>query len=225
MKILIVEDEVRLAQTLQDLMEMEGYTADVCHDGEAGLDNALSGIYDVILLDVMLPKLDGYDLARQVRAERCATPILMLTAKGELEDRIEGLNAGADYYLTKPFDTRELLACINALLRRQGDQVDELRFGNTALDLASCMLVCGAEHVRLSAKEFDIMRFLLQSKGNNLSKEVLLARVWGFDSNAVENHVEVYVGFLRKKLASIGSNVRIEAVRRLGYHLEVADVC
>ena len=108
---------------------------------------------------------------------------------------------------------------------RQGDQVDELRFGNTALDLASGMLVCGAERVRLSAKEFDIMRFLLQSKGNNLSKEVLLARVWGFDSNAVENHVEVYVGFLRKKLASIGSNVRIEAVRRLGYHLEVADVC
>ena len=107
---------------------------------------------------------------------------------------------------------------------RQGDQVDELRFGNTALDLASGMLVCGAERVRLSAKEFDIMRFLLQSKGNNLSKEVLLARVWGFDSNAVENHVEVYVGFLRKKLASIGSNVRIEAVRRLGYHLEVADV-
>ena len=103
--------------------------------------------------------------------------------------------------------------------------MDELRFGNTALDLASCMLVCGAERVRLSAKEFDIMRFLLQSKGNNLSKEVLLARVWGFDSNAVENHVEVYVGFLRKKLASIGSNVRIEAVRRLGYHLEVADVC
>ena len=173
----------------------------------------------------MMPKLNGYDLARQVRAERCATPILMLTAKGELEDRIEGLNAGADYYLTKPFDTRELLACINALLRRQGDQVDELRFGNTALDLASGMLVCGAERVRLSAKEFDIMRFLLQSKGNNLSKEVLLARVWGFDSNAVENHVEVYVGFLRKKLASIGSNVRIEAVRRLGYHLEVADVC
>ena len=121
--------------------------------------------------------------------------------------------------------TRELLACINALLRRQGNQVDELRYGNTALDLASGMLLCGAESVRLSAKEFDIMRFLLQSKGNNLSKEVLLARVWGFDSNAVENHVEVYVGFLRKKLASIGSNVRIEAVRRLGYHLEVADVC
>lgn len=225
MKILIVEDEVLLASSLKTLLEKKGFTVEVAYDGETGKDYAETGVYDLLILDVMMPKLNGYDLARQVRAERCATPILMLTAKGELEDRIEGLNAGADYYLTKPFDTRELLACINALLRRQGDQVDELRFGNTALDLASGMLVCGAERVRLSAKEFDIMRFLLQSKGNNLSKEVLLARVWGFDSNAVENHVEVYVGFLRKKLASIGSNVRIEAVRRLGYHLEVADVC
>ena len=225
MKILTVEDEVLLANSLKTLLEKKGFTVEVAYDGETGKDYAETGVYDLLILDVMMPKLNGYDLARQVRAERCATPILMLTAKGELEDRIEGLNAGADYYLTKPFDTRELLACINALLRRQGDQVDELRFGNTALDLASGMLVCGAERVRLSAKEFDIMRFLLQSKGNNLSKEVLLARVWGFDSNAVENHVEVYVGFLRKKLASIGSNVRIEAVRRLGYHLEVADVC
>ena len=225
MKILIVGDEVLLANSLKTLLEKKGFTVEVAYDGETGKDYAETGVYDLLILDVMMPKLNGYDLARQVRAERCATPILMLTAKGELEDRIEGLNAGADYYLTKPFDTRELLACINALLRRQGDQVDELRFGNTALDLASGMLVCGAERVRLSAKEFDIMRFLLQSKGNNLSKEVLLARVWGFDSNAVENHVEVYVGFLRKKLASIGSNVRIEAVRRLGYHLEVANVC
>ena len=225
MKILIVEDEVLLANSLKTLLEKKGFTVEVAYDGETGKDYAETGVYDLLILDVMMPKLNGYDLARQVRAERCATPILMLTAKGELEDRIEGLNAGADYYLTKPFDTRELLACINALLRRQGDQVNELRFGNTALDLASGMLVCGAERVRLSAKEFDIMRFLLQSKGNNLSKEVLLARIWGFDSNAVENHVEVYVGFLRKKLASIGSNVRIEAVRRLGYHLEVADVC
>lgn len=221
MKILIVEDEVLLASSLKTLLEKKGFTVEVAYDGETGKDYAETGVYDLLILDVMMPKLNGYDLARQVRAERCATPILMLTAKGELEDRIEGLNAGADYYLTKPFDTRELLACINALLRRQGDQVDELRFGNTALDLASGMLVCGAERVRLSAKEFDIMRFLLQSKGNNLSKEVLLARVWGFDSNAVENHVEVYVGFLRKKLKAIGSNVHIEAARRLGYHLEV----
>jgi len=149
----------------------------------------------------------------------------MLTARSGLEDRIEGLNAGADYYLTKPFDTRELLACVNALLRRQGSQVDELSLGNTVLDLGSCMLVRGEQSVRLSAKEFDVMRFLLQSKNSILSKEAILAKVWGYDSNAVENHVEVYVGFLRKKLASIGSNIRIEAIRRLGYHLEVDDRC
>ena len=198
---------------------------ETAYDGETGKQYAELGVYDLLILDVMMPKLDGFQLARQVRANRCATPILMLTAKSELEDRIEGLNAGADYYLTKPFDMRELMACINALLRRQGGQVDELTFGNTALDLSSGMLVCGNESVRLSAREFDVMRFLLQSGRNNLSKEVLLAKVWGFDSNAVENHVEVYVGFLRKKLAAIGSNVRIEAVRRLGYHLEVSQAC
>ena len=225
MKILIIEDELLLADSLRAMLEGKGFSVEAVHDGQTGAEYAETGVYDLLILDVMMPGMDGYQVARQVRAKRCGTPILMLTAKSSLEDRIEGLNAGADYYLTKPFDARELLACVGALLRRQGDQVDELRFGNTALDLASGMLVCGAERVRLSAKEFDIMRFLLQSKGNNLSKEVLLARVWGFDSNAVENHVEVYVGFLRKKLASIGSNVRIEAVRRLGYHLEVADVC
>lgn len=149
----------------------------------------------------------------------------MLTARSGLEDRIEGLNSGADYYLTKPFDSRELLACINALLRRQGAEVNELVLGNTALDLSSCMLLCGEKSVRLSAKEFDVMRFFLQSKSSVLSKEMILARAWGFDSNAVENHVEVYVGFLRKKLQKIGSNVRIEAIRRLGYHLEVDETC
>ena len=144
-----------------------------------------------------------------------------LTARSSLEDRIRGLNAGADYYLTKPFDTRELLACINALLRRQGNQVDELTYGNTALDLSSGTLICGGKSVRLSSREFDVMRFLLQSGQRNLSKEVILARVWGYDSEAVDNHVEVYVGFLRKKLAAIGSNVKIVSIRRMGYHLEV----
>ena len=140
-----------------------------------------------------------------------------------MEDRIEGLNAGADYYLSKPFDSRELLACVNALLRRQGGQVDELSLGNTALELGSCTLVCGERGVRLSAREFDVMRFLLQARDRISPKEAILEKVWGYDSNAVENHVEVYVGFLRKKLASIGSNVKIEAVRRLGYRLEVEN--
>ena len=220
MKILIVEDEKMLADSLKALLETKGFTVEAVYDGENGWEYARTGIYDLLILDVMMPGMDGYQLAREVRATRCATPILMLTARSGIEDRVEGLNAGADYYLTKPFDTRELLACINALLRRQGNQVDELRFGNTSLDLATGMLVCGERQVRLSAREFDVMRLLLQAGGGNLSKEVLLSRVWGFDSNAVENHVEVYIGFLRKKLQSIGSDVRIEAVRRLGYHLE-----
>ncbi len=223
MKILVIEDEKLLADAIKALLESKGFCVEAVYDGQTGADYAELGVYDLLILDVMMPGLDGYAVARQVRAKRCATPILMLTARAAVEDRIEGLNAGADYYLTKPFDTRELLACINALLRRQGRQVNELTFGNTALDLESCMLVCGEKSVRLSAREFDVMRILLQSQDKIVSKEVILSRVWGFDSNAVENHVEVYVAFLRKKLASIGSNVRIEAVRRLGYRLEAAE--
>ena len=225
MKILIIEDERLLADSLKALLEGKGFDVETAYDGETGKEYAQLGIYDLLILDVMMPGLDGYQVARQVRASRCSTPILMLTARSALEDRIEGLNAGADYYLSKPFDTRELLACINALLRRQGGQVDELVYGNTSLDLSSSLLICGDKNVRLSAREFDVMRFLLQSKDRIVSKEVILARVWGFDSNAVENHVEVYVGFLRKKLRSIGSNIRIEAIRRLGYHLEVDEAC
>ncbi len=221
MKILIVEDEVLLANSLKFLLEGKGFQVEVAYDGETGADYALLGIYDLLILDVMMPGLDGYQVARKVRAARCSMSILMLTARSGVEDRILGLNSGADYYLTKPFDSRELLACINALLRRQGRQVDELVFGNTALDMETCMLVCGSRSVRLSAREFDVMRFLLQGQERILSKEMILVRVWGYDSNAVENHVEVYVGFLRKKLKAIGSNVRIEAIRRLGYHLEV----
>ena len=223
MKILIIEDEKLLADTLQAMLQQKGFQVEVAYDGETGKSFAELGVYDLLILDVMMPGLNGYQVAQLVRAKRCFTPILMLTAKSSVEDRIQGLNAGADYYLTKPFDTRELLACINALLRRQGGQVDELRYGNTVLDLSSCMLICGENTLRLSAREFDVMRFLLQSRENILSKEVILARVWGYDSEAVENHVEVYVGFLRKKLSAIGSNLRIVAVRRLGYHLEVAE--
>ena len=225
MRILIIEDEVMLANSLKALLESKGFEVEAVYDGETGMEYAELGVYDLLILDVMMPKLDGYQVARLVRARHCSTPILMLTARSGLEDRIEGLNAGADYYLTKPFDTRELLACINALLRRQGNQVDELSFGNTTLDLAAGILACGQRSVRLSAKEFDVMRLLLQGKERNVSKEVILARVWGYDSNAVENHVEVYVGFLRKKLSSIGSNVKIVSIRKLGYHLEAEETC
>ena len=215
MKILIIEDEKLLADSLKTLLEKKGFAVECVYDGEVGAEYAETGVYDLLILDVMMPKMNGYQVARAVRAKRCGTPILMLTARYGLEDRIEGLNAGADYYLTKPFDTRELM----------GSQVDELTLGNTALDLGSCTLLCGSRSVRLSAKEFDVMRCLFQAKGSILSKEALLARVWGFDSEAVENNVEVYIGFLRKKLNSIGSNVTIAAVRRMGYRLEVQEGC
>ncbi len=221
MKILIIEDERLLADSIKALLVQKGFDVECVYDGRSGEEYAETGVYDLLILDVMMPEMDGYEVARRVRSNRCSTPILMLTAKSGLEDRIEGLNAGADYYLTKPFDTRELMACINALLRRQGGQVDEMSFGNISLDLSTCILSCGEQSIRLSDREFDMMRFLLQSKEKNVSKEVLLVRIWGFESNATENHVEVYIGFLRKKLQSIGSNVRIETIRRLGYHLEV----
>ena len=223
MKILVIEDEQLLAQSIKAVLEQKGFEVETVYDGETGAESARLGIYDLLILAVMMPGLDGFQVAKALRAGRCATPILMLTAKSGIEDRITGLNAGADYYLTKPFDTRELLACVNALLRRQGGQVDELRFGNTVLDLSSSQLLCGEKNQRLSAREFDVMRLLMQSRERILSKEVLLARVWGYESNAVENHVEVYVGFLRKKLRAIGSDIRITAVRRLGYHLEVEE--
>lgn len=223
MKILLIEDEKLLADTLTDLLTAKGFQVEAVYDGEAGAEYALLGIYDLLILDVMMPGLNGFEVARQVRANRCATPILMLTARSDVSDRIEGLNAGADYYLTKPFDTRELLACINALLRRQGGQVDNLCYGNTELELSTGILRCGDRQVRLTAKEFDVLRQLLRSGERLMPKETLLARVWGYETNAVDNHVEVYVAFLRKKLNSIGSNVRIEAVRRMGYHLEVED--
>ncbi len=223
MKILVIEDERLLADSIKTLLEAQGYQVETAYDGETGAEYAELGVYDLLVLDVMMPRMDGFQLARRVRRQHNSVPILMLTAKSDVTDRVEGLNAGADYYLTKPFDTRELLACVNALLRRQGEQVDVLTFGNTSLDLASGALSCGENRIRLSAKEFEVMRLLMQRGDRNLPKEQILAKVWGFDSNAVENHVEVYVGFLRKKLRSIGSDIRIEAVRRMGYHLEAGE--
>ena len=223
MKILLVEDEKLLARTIRDFLVSKGFQVEVVYDGETGAEYALLGIYDLLILDIMIPGINGYQVARQVRAHRCTVPILMLTARSDLESRIEGLNAGADYYLTKPFDTRELLACINALVRRQGTQMDSLTFGNTELDLSTCMLRCGEKQVRLTAKEFDVLRQLLRYGEKLIPKETLLARVWGYETNAVENHVEVYMAFLRKKLKSIGSNVNIVAIRRMDYHLELKN--
>ncbi|SFC89039.1 response regulator transcription factor [Ruminococcus albus] len=220
MKILIIEDERTLADSLKLMLTSKGFESEAVYDGESGEEYAMLGIYDLIILDIMLPFRNGYQVAKDIRKKHISVPILMLTARSEIEDKVRGLDSGADYYLTKPFDSRELLATVNALLRRQGTQVNELVFGNTHLDLESAELACDDNSVSLSAREFEVMRLLMVSGKNHISKESLLTKVWGYDSNAVENHVEVYVGFLRKKLSSIGSDIHIEAVRRLGYHLE-----
>ena len=223
MKILVIEDEKLLADSIKSMLERKGFEVECVYYGETGKEYAELGIYDLLILDVMMPKMDGLEVARQVRAARCNTPILMLTARSDVQDRIAGLNAGGDYYLTKPFDSGELLASINALLRRQGGQVNEMVFGNTALDLSTSTLLCDGKTVRLSAKEFDVMRLLMQAGKRNLSKAAILSHIWGLESNAVENHVEVYVAILRKRLSSVGSDVKIVSIRGLGYHLEVRE--
>lgn len=222
MRVLVIEDETRLAATLQDLLELSGYTADVRHDGESGLDDALTGIYDVILLDVMLPRLDGFSVLRRLREAGNATPVLMLTARSETADKEEGLDQGADYYLTKPFDPKELLACVRALARRQPElrNPDSLEFGGVRLDKSSFTLSCGGRSVRLSRKEFDICELLMRNRNLVLAKESLLLKIWGYESDAEDNNVEVYISFLRKKLAHIHAKVRIRTIRMVGYCLE-----
>ncbi len=220
MTVLVIEDEQLLSESLCELLGQHGFATEAARDGPSGLEFALTGVYDLIVLDVMLPGLNGFEIARRLRAKRVGTPILMLTARSGLDDRVEGLDAGADYYLPKPFEARELLACVNAILRRQGAQVDELSFSGTSLDLASAELVCGGRSVHLSAREFELARCLFSAGGRIVGKETLLVKVWGWESDAVDNNVEVYVGFLRKKLAAIGSGVKIKSQRSLGYHLE-----
>ena len=198
MRVLIIEDEIRLAATLQDLLDLNGYSSDICHDGESGLDNALTGIYDVILLDVMLPRLDGISLLQKLRSSGNTTPVLMLTAKSDLSDRVAGLDSGADYYLTKPFEPKELLACIRALTRRQPElrATDALQYGDLILNQNTYSLSCGNREVRLSRKEFDLMELLIRNQGIVLTKENLLLKIWGYESDAEDNNVEVYISFL-----------------------------
>lgn len=224
MRILIVEDEKRLAQTLRDLMEMNGCTADVCFDGESGLDNAMSGIYDVVILDVMLPRKDGFTVLRELRKSGGAVPVLMLTARSDLSDKVTGLDAGADYYLTKPFEPRELMACVRALSRRAPELREEenLLCGDLRLELPALTLWKGEESVRLSRKECDLMELLMRNRKIVLSKESILLKIWGYESEAEDNNVEVYISFLRRKLSHLRSTVRIRTIRMAGYCLEEA---
>jgi len=222
LRILIVEDEQRLAEALAQILSKNKYTADISTDGESGLDNALSGIYDAIILDVMLPKVSGFDILRTLRAERITTPVMLLTAKDEIADKVTGLDLGADDYLTKPFSTEELLARLRALIRRKSDAVCEntLFFSDLSLNLDTFELLCKDRSVKLGLKEFDIMKLLLSYGSRIISKEMLIEKVWGYDSEAEYNNVEVYISFLRKKLAHIKSNVCIKTVRGVGYSLE-----
>lgn len=221
MRILIVEDEKRLADTIRDLLSSNGYTADVSYDGEDGYDNAMSGIYDAVILDVMLPKMDGFEIVKGLREQGSAVPVLMLTARSAISDKVNGLDCGADYYLTKPFENAELLACVRSLMRRQSEYVGSiLTFGDVELDTTRCILSCAGQEVRLSSKEFEIMHLLVHNGKHIISKETILLKAWGYDSDAEDNHVEVYISFLRKKLQHIKSRVSIETVRRVGYHLE-----
>lgn len=225
MRILVVEDEKRLARTIGDLLEANNYTVDLCFDGESGLDNAMSAIYDAMILDVMLPRMDGLTVARKLRQAGVNLPILMLTARSSLEDKVSGLDSGADYYLTKPFASEELLACLRALTRKQGASAlgNTLTFGDLRLELSSCLLVCGERSVRLSRKEFEIMGLLMANGDQVVTKDALILKVWGYESDAEDNNVEVYISFLRKKLTRLKSTVSIRTLRMLGYHLEAGD--
>jgi DNA-binding response OmpR family regulator len=221
MRVLIVEDEFRLAGTLADMISQSGDTADISYNGEDGLDNALSGIYDGIVLDVMLPKMNGFDVLTVLRREKINTPVLMLTAKSELEDRVRGLDSGADYYLTKPFENEEFAACLRALLRRQSEIVPEcINFADLTLTPSIRELRRGDHALPLNARELEIMRLLMLNHNAILSKESILLKVWGYDSEAEANNVEAYISFLRKKIALLKSSVALTVVRRIGYRLE-----
>jgi DNA-binding response regulator dltR len=220
MTILLVEDEDRLAAALIELFHAEKYLADHADNGEDGLYAALQKDYDVIVLDVMLPKMDGFAVVHALRRAGKKTPVLMLTARDEIRDKIEGLDQGADDYMTKPFVPEELLARVRALSRRQGEVLlDELRFGDLCLSLATNELSTPGQSVRLAFKEAELLKLLIANKGVILSKETILRKLWGDESEAVENNVEAYVSFLRKKLSFLRSSVKIQAIRRQGYLL------
>ncbi len=224
MQVLVVEDEVRLAETLAQLLREQKYVVDVVHDGKDGLAYAESGQYDVIVLDVMLPGMDGYQVARTLRRKRYATPILMLTARSGISDKVTGLDCGADDYMTKPFAPEELLARVRALTRRQGEVVlEELTFEDLRLELTTHTLKCGEKSVRLSPKEFEVLRLLMANRGGMVPKETLIDKVWGMESDAEDNNAEAYISFLRKKLLYLGSRTSIATLRKVGYRLEKTE--
>ena len=224
MQALIVEDDVRLASALAHILNENGYVTDVVHDGQDGYDYASSGIYDVVILDVMLPRKNGCRVVEELRRARIDTPVLMLTARSEIPDKIEGLDSGADDYMTKPFSPAELLAHLRALTRRQGQVVFErIEAGDLSLNIESRDLSCNGKSIALSFKEFELARILFSNPGQIVSKDTLISKVWGVESTAVDNNVEAYVSFLRKKIRFLGSGVSIDTIRKAGYRVNLGD--
>lgn len=221
MKILLVEDEKLIANAVKQILKKENYLVDLAFDGEDGLDNALTGHYDAIVLDILLPKMDGLAVLREIRAARITTPVIMLTAKSEISDKIAGLDCGADDYLAKPFDMGELLARIRALTRRQPELLDGglLTFGNCILDPKHLTVSQSIESVTLTLKEAQILELLIQNLSRVISKEAILEKIWGYDTDAHEGNVETQVSLLRKKLRDVRSGMTVKAIRGTGYTL------
>lgn len=226
MRILVVEDSVRLADTLEEALIKENYIVDVVHDGRSGYEHAISGIYDLMILDVMLPEMNGYEVLSSMRAEGQELPVLILTAKTELEDKIQGFESGADDYVTKPFEIRELLMRIQAILRRRGAQeIVTLQAGDLALDNSACEIknVRSGKTMKIAGKEMQLLELFLLNTNQVLEKEQVATKIWGFESDAEYNNVEVYVSFLRRKFNYLHVNVKIRAVRGVGYILEESN--
>ena len=223
-KILVVEDEIRLSEAISEILRIEGYDVDMVHNGIEGLDYGLTDIYDCIILDIMLPGIDGFKVLEDLRKAKISTPILMLTARDEISNKVKGLDYGADDYMTKPFDSEELLARIRSITRRQGQVIiNDIVFGDLKLDLSNYNLLTDSKSINLTAKEFEIFKILMSNINIVITKDDLISKIWGYDSEAEDNNVEVYISFLRKKLKFLKSNVEIKTLRKLGYKLEYAD--
>ncbi len=225
MRILMVEDEKYLAEAIEQVLRKHNYSVDLAFDGEYGLDCGLTGIYDIIILDIMIPKMDGISILKELRQSGIATPVILLTAKGETEDKVRGLDCGADDYLSKPFQTEELLARLRALGRRKGELIHNniLRFKDIELNPLTLDLWCCDKSFRLTLKEGQLLELLLKHNGMILPTTTIIEKLWGFETEAEDNYVQVYVSFLRKKLAQLNSAVKIKAIRGAGYVLTVAE--
>ena len=222
MNILLVEDEISLSNAVKKILEQQGYIVDAVYDGQSAVDYATGMDYGLIILDVMLPKLDGFEVLRILRREGINAPILMLTARSTVPDKVAGLNSGADDYMTKPFDTDELLARVGALTRRTGEVIVEtVSYEDLTLGIKTAVLSCGGESVQLSRKEFEVLRIFMYNPSMTVTKDMLISNVWGIESEATDNNVEVYISFIRKKLKYLKSRVTIRNFQKIGYRLEV----